>query len=106
MRISGSIYHNIAAVHPDPGEQAKFLQCFFHDSNVNNCDKFHFSPIETAVYCKTYHKIQQFSPFLTDLHFDNYPNPHIYRVVISVLPPPNTDNRTVNQPSAIIVGNG
>jgi hypothetical protein len=29
LRISGSIYHNIGAIHPEPEQQAKFLQCFF-----------------------------------------------------------------------------
>ena len=29
LRISGSIYHNIGAIHPEPEQQAKFCSVFF-----------------------------------------------------------------------------
>ena len=32
MRISGSVYHNIGAIHPEANVQAKFMQTFFYES--------------------------------------------------------------------------
>jgi len=36
LRIQGQIYHNIGSIYPGPQTSAKFMQCFFHESGVEN----------------------------------------------------------------------
>ena len=114
LRISGSIYHNIGAIHPEPEQQAKFLQCFFYESNGDSSlDNFEFSRREISIHNRAFREIEQFSPFLRSLRLALQTNAQLplFRLVISDKPPPNTAPQTYNRPttteiSAIMVGDG
>lgn len=58
----------------------------------NNREELHFSSKETAVCSQADHVI----PFVTSLKLSSHPNKHIPGVAISVIPPPNTANRTAD----------
>ena len=114
LRKRGSIYHNIGAIHPEPEQQAKFLQCFFYESSGDSSlDNFEFSRREISIRNRAFREIEQFSPFLRSLRLALQTNAQLplFRLVISDKPPPNTAPRTYNRPttteiSAIMVGDG
>ena len=113
LRISGSVYHNIGAIYPNPDAQAKFMQCFFYDGDVHANNLFHFSPPELAIHSKILQNIELHNPFLQSVRRaiqDNATLP-LFKLIISDQPPPQAPTRTYNRPttteiSAIVTGDG
>ena len=110
MRISGSVYHNIGAIHPEANVQAKFMQTFFYESEQLPND-FEFNVQERQIHSCILQEIRNFNPFLRSVQqaLDAHAGIPLFRLIISDKPPPNTATRTYNQPtsveiSAIIVG--
>ena len=113
LRIGGSVYHNIGAVHPDANTQAKFMQCFFHDGSVHENTYFKFTEREIAIQTGIMEHIRDHNPFLRSVREAIQQQSHmpIFQLVISDTPPPNAATRTYNRPtvteiSAIITGDG
>ena len=110
MRISGSVYHNIGAIHPEANVQAKFMQTFFYESEQLPND-FEFNVPERQIHSCILQEIRNFNSFLRSVQqaLDAHAGIPLFRLIISDKPPPNTATRTYNQPtsveiSAIIVG--
>ena len=88
LRIGGSVYHNIGAVHPDANTQAKFMQCFFHDGSVHEHTYFKFTEREIAIQTGIMEHIRDHNPFLRSVREAIQQQSHmpIFQLVISDTP--------------------
>ena len=113
LRISGSVYHNIGAIHSDTDTQAKFMQCFFYDGDTHPNHSFKFTNKDLEIHSSIMDNIRQHNPFLQSVKQALAENSSVplFRLIISDKPPPEAATRTYNRPtvteiSAIIAGDG